>query len=92
MTESSAIFRGSYRLSTPALVNKCSFSLCVFRIKEHERLANKSKLEEKKEREEIQALTKLYQSEMQEKEQAQREAKVKRRQAHLVCFENLVTK
>ncbi|KAM3853729.1 cilia- and flagella- associated protein 210 isoform 2-T2 [Vipera latastei] len=60
-------------------------------IKEHERLANKSKLEEKKEREEIQALTKLYQSEMQEKEQAEREAKVKRRQAHLAYVADQVT-
>ncbi|KAK9410705.1 coiled coil domain-containing protein [Crotalus adamanteus] len=60
-------------------------------IKQHEHLANISKLEEKKEREEIQALTKLYQLEMQEKEQAQREQKVKRRQAHLAYVADQVT-
>ncbi|XP_026540841.1 coiled-coil domain-containing protein 173 [Notechis scutatus] len=60
-------------------------------IKEHERLANIRKLEEKKEREELLELTKLYHLEMQEKEQAEREQKVKRRQAHLAYVADQVT-
>ncbi|XP_032072633.1 coiled-coil domain-containing protein 173 isoform X1 [Thamnophis elegans] len=60
-------------------------------IKEHEYLANISKLEEKKEMEELQKLTKLYYLEMQEKEQSQREEKVKRRQAHLAYVADQVT-
>ncbi|XP_007421911.1 coiled-coil domain-containing protein 173 [Python bivittatus] len=60
-------------------------------IKEHEHLANVSRLEEKKEREDIQALTKLYQLEMQEKEQEERKDKIKRRQAHLAYVADQVT-
>ncbi|XP_070813017.1 cilia- and flagella- associated protein 210 [Pituophis catenifer annectens] len=60
-------------------------------IKEHEHLANINKLEEKKQREELQELTKLYHLEMQEKEQAQREQKVKRRHAHLAYVADQVT-
>ncbi|XP_063174284.1 cilia- and flagella- associated protein 210 [Candoia aspera] len=60
-------------------------------IKEHEHLANIRKLEEKKEREDIHALTKLYQLEMQEKEQVEREEKVKQRQAHLAYVADQIT-
>ncbi|XP_060113416.1 cilia- and flagella- associated protein 210 [Heteronotia binoei] len=51
-------------------------------IKEHEHLAELSRLEDIKEGEEIQALTRLYHHEQQEKEQKKLEEKLERKKAH----------
>ncbi|KAL8183437.1 UNVERIFIED_CONTAM: hypothetical protein K2H54_041180 [Gekko kuhli] len=51
-------------------------------IKEHEHLAELSRREGIKEGEEIQALTRLYHRELQEKEQKQLDEKLERKQAH----------
>nr|XP_056717523.1 cilia- and flagella- associated protein 210 [Euleptes europaea] len=51
-------------------------------IKEHERLAELSRLESIKEGEEIEASTRFYHQELQEKEQKKLEHKLERKQAH----------
>ncbi|KAH0621463.1 hypothetical protein JD844_022811 [Phrynosoma platyrhinos] len=51
-------------------------------IKEHEHQAEMNKLEEKKEKDVIQALVRQHQLEMLQKEQEEREEKLKRKQAH----------
>ncbi|XP_061464527.1 cilia- and flagella- associated protein 210 [Rhineura floridana] len=60
-------------------------------IKEHECLAELSRLEDKRERKEIQAQVRLHQLEMQEKELEEREEKLKRRQAHQAHVADQVT-
>nr|XP_025949402.1 coiled-coil domain-containing protein 173-like [Dromaius novaehollandiae] len=59
-------------------------------IKEHEHQAELAKLEDKREGEEIQRLTRLYQLEIQRGKEKEQAEKLERRRLHYVCLLHLL--